>query len=151
MRAAFFHPLLVHFPIVLSLLSILALVWWRNQLQEQRTPLLFLSLSVLISSLFAFYSGSWSGDLIVERLSPEASESYSWHYLWGRLSLFTSVVTAILVLFATLATKKREIFFWSALISALTLTTVILLAATSGGELVHTHLTPRLFHTLMGV
>jgi len=87
----------------------------------------------------AFYSGSWVSDAIAERLQPSVREALEWHYLWGRIVLFGSLVTGAVVVVATIATRHERHFALLAIILSFSLGVLSLIAGASGGELVHDH------------
>jgi uncharacterized membrane protein len=92
-----------------------------------------------VFSLMAFYSGSWVSDTVVERLQPSAREALEWHYLWGRVVLLGSLVTGVVVVVGTIATRHERPFAFLAILISFSLSALSLIAGATGGVLVHEH------------
>lgn len=135
----FFHPFIVHAPVLLPLIIfLLCLLRWRD-LSSFRTELWVLIALQCIFTVMAFYSGSWVSDTIVERLQPSVREALEWHYLWGRVVLFGALVTGAVVIVATIATRHERHFTFLAILLSFSLSVLSLVAGASGGGLVHEH------------
>lgn len=135
----FFHPFIVHAPVLLPLVVfLLCLLRWRN-LPSFRMELWILVALQSVFTVMAFYSGSWSSDTIVDRLPIGAREALDWHYLWGRIVLLSSLVTGTVVVVATIATRHKRRFAFLAICLSFSLSILSLIAGASGGGLVHEH------------
>jgi hypothetical protein len=135
----FFHPFIVHAPVLFPLIIfLLCLLRWRD-LSSFRTELWIILALQSVFTVMAFYSGSWVSDTIIERVQPSVREAIEWHYLWGRIVLIGSLVTGAVVVVATIATRHERCFALLAVFLSFSLSVLSLVAGASGGELVHDH------------
>ncbi|MCB0328755.1 MAG: hypothetical protein KDD70_03805 [Bdellovibrionales bacterium] len=133
----FYHPFIVHVPIVLPFVGLGLLVWWSEKVSDHKGELISLFAIQLFFAFAAFYSGSFAGEPVVEKLSPAAHSVYDWHYTFGRLTIFASAIALAGVSIATVATQKKRAFYGVAVLCSLLLCVLVILSGFTGGSLIH--------------
>ncbi|MFD2202151.1 c-type cytochrome domain-containing protein [Shivajiella indica] len=126
-----FHPLVVHFPIVLIFLALIFEILKKvNIIKVQATLIGFIlgigilgCLGSLIFGFLLFYTGEYTGEIMNR-------------HLWGGVCL-TALTALGLFLFLTYAKFKREPYYWAYFITLFVANLVLFYTSHQGGSLTH--------------
>lgn len=97
------HPMIVHFPIVLALLTLAFDLWWVVRGQGAASPLITLRTGTVVLTLgaaaavVAYIFGDMAYDIAIAKGVPEAT--LETHEGWGTTTMVVFVVAALVRLF----------------------------------------------------
>ncbi len=128
----YFHPMLVHFPVVLPFVIVGVILFSKDS-----TLIFRLCLFNALFACIAFYSGQWVGDEIAPQLDVHAADIFGWHAFLGRGTLFISVTLAIFSAVSRIATKHEQVFKGAVLLFAVFACIFAAIGGYTGGRLVH--------------
>ena len=138
MESILFHPPLVHFAIVLPMVTLifqLAYSLTNNYIYSQWSArLLILSAIVMIVT---WYTGGLEGEDVYPLLSDAGQESLKEHKTFG---LYLMIMTSVLAVIKLFACKTRNVILETIVfIGLLTTTSVLAYQGLLGGEVVYKH------------
>jgi len=133
----FFHPFVIHGPLIFPFVLFLVCLFRLENLSSVKNELLALVILQIGLAAWAFYSGSWTTDGIIEDVHPTAKEALEWHYFWGRVLLLASLVTGGAIFVGIIAVRHEKTFAALALLMSLFLCLLSIFTGATGGSIVH--------------
>lgn len=130
-----FHPLVVHFPIVLIMIGFLAQFFsliFKNQAWLSKAAMWLIFLGAL-----AAIAGYFTGEYLTKDFTGEAGELKERHEIFAKASMWLMIAAGIIRLFMILVKKELPALNWLIFIIVLAAATTVGITGFLGGSLVY--------------
>jgi len=135
-NSAHFHPMTVHFPIVLIIVGFLFYLL-SMILKNKETCFFKTAFTLMILGTFAAIACYFTGEFFTEEFNGEAGDIKELHEVFAKISIFTMIIVSCLQIFVLVKGYKNALWKWLVFILYFMAVISISITGLLGGHLVY--------------